>query len=94
MKALLIIFMVLMTLFTYFGKYMPLEKIKPFFFKNLPDKIAKSLFNTVGALLVASSVVYIILVIVLLWNAPIEIIAAIGIFFFIKDIGRVIKDRK
>jgi hypothetical protein len=73
---------------------LPLEKIKPFIFSRFPDRYAKLIFNSAGALLIAASVLYIILVIVLLWNAPIEIIAAIGIFFFIKDIGRVIKDRK
>lgn len=94
MKILLIIFMVIMTAFYFFGKYMPLEKVKPFFFNKFPEKYAKLLFNFCGALLIASCVLYVVLTIVFLWNASIEIVVAIGTFFFLKDVGRIIKDKK
>jgi hypothetical protein len=83
-----------MTILVYTAKYMPLEKIKPFFFSKFPDKFARLLFNFCGAILIAASVLYVVLTVILLWNAPTEILIGVGVFFFLRDVGRVIKDKK
>ena len=94
MKIAIIIFMVLMTLFTYFGKYLPLEKIKPFFFNRFPERYAKLIFNTAGALLITSCALYLILVFIFILNAPTEIVAALALFFIGKEIFKWIKEAK
>lgn len=52
--------MVIMTLFVVFGKFIPLEKIRPYIFNKFQNKFAHILFNTLGAILVTASIVYLL----------------------------------
>lgn len=60
MKTALMIFMVIMTLFVVFGRFIPLEKIRPYIFSRFKNKFAHILFGTLGAILVTASIVYLI----------------------------------
>lgn len=52
--------MVIMTLFVVFGKFIPLKKIRPYIFNTFQSKFAHILFNTLGAILVTASIIYLL----------------------------------
>jgi len=73
---------------------MPLQNVKPFIYKHFPSRYARIVWNTVGAILIAAAITYLTLVVIFLFNAPTEVVVAIGTFFFLRDIYKVIKERK
>lgn len=86
--------MVIMTSVLYLGKFLPLEKIRPYLFNKFPEKYAKLIFNTFIAVFVAASILYLIIVIILIFKLPTEMLWPFVLVFFIRDLIRVVKDKK
>ena len=89
MKTALMIFMAIMTLFVVFGKLIPMEKIRPYIFNTFQNKFAHILFNTLGAILVTASIVYLLVLLFGLFKISeyfiLPILIIITIISFIKE---------
>jgi hypothetical protein len=91
MKIALTIFVVIMTLFVMFGRFMPLEKIRPYIFSKFKNKFANILINTIGAIIIVASIFYLIFLFFAVFMIPQYIIIPSLIILFIL---KIFKEKK
>lgn len=91
MKIVLTIFLVIMTLFVMFGRFIPLEKIRPYIFSKFQNKFANILLKTLAAIIVTASIIYLIFLFFALFMIPQYIVIPSLIIIFIL---KIFKEKK